>query len=305
MANKPVKYSVVDAFADLPFSGNPAAVCLLEEERDDKWLQVVAAEFNLSETCYLTPIAESEGPANLINASSNPRFRLRWFTPVCEVKLCGHATLAAAHTLFSSGSVASNTVEFVTLSGVLTAKKIPDISIAGASGLENVENLDRYSIELDFPADPPSEFHSSETSQISAALEGASIVEIKRSSIGDYLLVEVSSGESVIEFKPQFDAIEKCPGDGIIVTAVAPSDSGFDFFSRYFCPKAGINEDPVTGSAHCALASYWSKKLGKCDFNAYQASRRGGVLNIHLDKQKQRVLLRGRGITMMEGSILV
>ncbi|KAI9080283.1 hypothetical protein K1719_037677 [Acacia pycnantha] len=305
MANKPVKYSVVDAFADLPFSGNPAAVCLLEEERDDQWLQVVAAEFNLSETCYLTPIAESEGPANLINASSNPRFHLRWFTPVCEVKLCGHATLAAAHTLFSSGSVASNTVEFVTLSGVLTAKKVPDISIAGASGLESVENLDRYSIELDFPADPPTEFHSTETSQISAALEGATIVEMKRSSIGDYLLVEVSSGESVIEFKPQFDAIEKCPGDGIIVTAVAPSDSGFDFFSRYFCPKAGINEDPVTGSAHCALASYWSKKLGKCDFKAYQASGRGGVLNIHLDEQKQRVLLRGRGITMMEGSILV
>ncbi|XP_028788910.1 uncharacterized protein LOC114744931 isoform X2 [Neltuma alba] len=274
MAKKPVKYWLVDAFTESPFKGNPAAVCLLDEERDEKWLQAVACEFNISETCYLTRIAESESPANSTNASSNPRFHLRWFTPVFEVKLCGHATLAAAHTLFSSGLVASNIVEFVTLSGVLTAKKIPDISIACASDLENV-------------------------------LEGAPIVEIKRTTIGDDLLVEVTSGKSVIELKPQFDAIVKCPGRGIIVTAVAPSDSGFDFYSRFFCPKAGINEDPVCGSAHCALASYWSKKLGKLDFNAYQASSRGGVLNIHVDEQSQRVLLRGKAIKVMEGCITV
>ncbi|XP_054803456.1 uncharacterized protein LOC129306747 isoform X2 [Prosopis cineraria] len=276
MAKKPVKYSVVDAFTESPFKGNPAAVCLLEEERDDNWLQAIAAEFNISETCYLTRIAESEGPPHLINASSNPRFRLRWFTPVCEVELCGHATLAAAHTLFSSGLVASNIVEFVTLSGVLTAKKIPEI-----------------------------EFHSTETSQISAVLKGASIFEIKRTTIGDDLLVEVTSGKSVVEHKPQFDAIVKCPGRGLIVTSIAPSDSGFDFYSRFFCPKFGINEDPVCGSVHCALASYWSKKLGKLDFNAYQASRRGGVLNIHLDEQNQRVLLRGKAVTVMEGCIIV
>ncbi|XP_054800987.1 uncharacterized protein LOC129305093 [Prosopis cineraria] len=305
MAKKPVKYSVVDAFTESPFKGNPAAVCLLEEERDENWLQAIAAEFNISETCYLTRIAGLEGPAHLINASSKPRFRLRWFTPVCEVKLCGHATLAAAHTLFSSGLVASNIVEFVTLSGVLTAKKIPEIGITSASVLENGENQDRYDIELNFPADPPTEFHSIETSQISAVLEGASIVEIKRTSIGDDLLVEVTSGKSVIELKPQVDAIVKCPGRGLIVTSIAPSDSGFDFYSRFFCPENGINEDPVTGSVHCALASYWSKKLGKLDFNAYQASPRGGVLNIHLDEQNQRVLLRGKAVTVMEGCIVV
>ncbi|XP_028788909.1 uncharacterized protein LOC114744931 isoform X1 [Neltuma alba] len=305
MAKKPVKYWLVDAFTESPFKGNPAAVCLLDEERDEKWLQAVACEFNISETCYLTRIAESESPANSTNASSNPRFHLRWFTPVFEVKLCGHATLAAAHTLFSSGLVASNIVEFVTLSGVLTAKKIPDISIACASDLENGENQDRYYIELDFPVDPPTEFHSVDASLISAVLEGAPIVEIKRTTIGDDLLVEVTSGKSVIELKPQFDAIVKCPGRGIIVTAVAPSDSGFDFYSRFFCPKAGINEDPVCGSAHCALASYWSKKLGKLDFNAYQASSRGGVLNIHVDEQSQRVLLRGKAIKVMEGCITV
>ncbi|KAI9080307.1 hypothetical protein K1719_037701 [Acacia pycnantha] len=305
MANKPVQYTLVDAFTELPFKGNPAAVCLLDDERDDKWLQAVATEFNVSQTCYLTRIANSEGPFNLIHASSNPRFGLRWFTPVFEVKLCGHATLAAAHTLFSSGLVAFGIVEFDTLSGVLTAKKIPDVSIARASGLENDENRDRYHIELDFPVDLPTEFHSIETSQISAALQGVSIVEIKRTSIGGDLLVEVSSGESVIEFKPQFDAIEKCPGRGIIITAAAPADSGFDFCSRFFCPKAGINEDPVCGSAHCSLASYWSKKLGKCDLKAYQASRRSGVLNIHLDEQRQRVLLRGKAVTVMEGCILV
>ncbi|XP_054803455.1 uncharacterized protein LOC129306747 isoform X1 [Prosopis cineraria] len=305
MAKKPVKYSVVDAFTESPFKGNPAAVCLLEEERDDNWLQAIAAEFNISETCYLTRIAESEGPPHLINASSNPRFRLRWFTPVCEVELCGHATLAAAHTLFSSGLVASNIVEFVTLSGVLTAKKIPEIGITSTSDLENVENQDRYYIELNFPVDLPTEFHSTETSQISAVLKGASIFEIKRTTIGDDLLVEVTSGKSVVEHKPQFDAIVKCPGRGLIVTSIAPSDSGFDFYSRFFCPKFGINEDPVCGSVHCALASYWSKKLGKLDFNAYQASRRGGVLNIHLDEQNQRVLLRGKAVTVMEGCIIV
>ncbi|XP_028804168.1 uncharacterized protein LOC114759210 isoform X2 [Neltuma alba] len=298
MAKKPVKYSLVDAFTKSPFKGNPAAVCLLDEERDEKWLQAVAREFNISETCYLTRIAESESPASLVSASSNPRFRLRWFTTVCEVELCGHATLAAAHTLFSSGLVASNIVEFVTLSGVLTAKKIPDISIACASDLKNGENQDGYYIELDFPTDPPTEFHSTETSEISAALEGASIVEIKRTSVGNCLLVEVPSGKSVIEFKPRFDAILKCPGRGIILAAVAPPDSGFDFYSRFFCPKDGINEDPACGSAHCALAPYWSKKLGK-------ASSRGGVLNIHLDEQNQRVLLRGKAVTVMEGCILV
>ncbi|XP_057426175.1 uncharacterized protein LOC130719574 [Lotus japonicus] len=116
--------------------------------------------------------------------------------------------------------------------------------------------------------------------------------------------VEVTSGKDVIAVEPQPDAIVKCPGNGIIVSGMAPPDSGFDFYSRYFCPKFGINEDPVCGSAHCALASYWSKKLGMCDFNAYQASPRGGALISHLDEENQRVLLRGKAVTVMEGCIL-
>ncbi|KOM35006.1 hypothetical protein LR48_Vigan02g115600 [Vigna angularis] len=204
MAKKPVKYFVVDAFTDVPFKGNPAAVCFLEEEeeRSDHWLQAVAAEFNISQTCFLTRIVDSP------NGTSNPRFRLRWFTPITEVKLCGHATLAAAHTLFSS------------------------------------------------------------------------------------------------EVKPQLDAIVKCSGRGIIVSGIAPPGSGFDFYSRFFCPKFGINEDPACGTAHCSLACYWSKKLGKYDLNAYQASPRGAIFNISLDEQNQRVLLRGKAVTVMEGCVL-
>ncbi|XP_027365316.1 uncharacterized protein LOC113872182 [Abrus precatorius] len=301
MAKKAVKYSVVDAFTESAFRGNAAAVCLLEEERDERWLQAVATEFNISETAFLTRIPESHHNLNSLPAASIPRFHLRWFTPVAEVKLCGHATLAAAQTLFSSGMVDAPVIEFETLSGLLTAKKIPPINNTSASNLQK----DGFYIELDFPVDPVSEFDCDDTSQISGALGGASIIDIKKTHIGDDLIVVLESGRAVTELQPQFDAIVKCPRRGIIVSGVAPPDSGFDFYSRFFCPKYGINEDPVTGSAHCALASYWSKKLGKCDFNAYQASARGGVLNIHIDEQNQRVLLRGKAVTVMEGCILV
>ncbi|XP_073223828.1 uncharacterized protein [Cicer arietinum] len=292
MAKKPVKYYVVDAFTDSAFKGNPAAVCLLEEDKNDYWFQSVAAEFNISETCYLTSI----------HGTSIPRFGLRWFTPVSEVNLCGHATLAAAQTLFSTGLVDNNVIEFVTLSGILTAKKIPASNVTSA---QNDEAKDTFYIELDFPADPIAESNSDDTSLISEALNGASIIDIKRTKNGDDLLVVVSSGKNVTEVEPQLDVIGKIAGRGVIVTGIAPSESGFDFYSRYFCPKFGINEDPVCGSAHCSLATYWSKKLGKCDLNAYQASARGGAINIHLDEQKQRVFLRGKAITVMEGCILV
>ncbi|XP_073223829.1 uncharacterized protein [Cicer arietinum] len=282
----------VDAFTDSAFKGNPAAVCLLEEDKNDYWFQSVAAEFNISETCYLTSI----------HGTSIPRFGLRWFTPVSEVNLCGHATLAAAQTLFSTGLVDNNVIEFVTLSGILTAKKIPASNVTSA---QNDEAKDTFYIELDFPADPIAESNSDDTSLISEALNGASIIDIKRTKNGDDLLVVVSSGKNVTEVEPQLDVIGKIAGRGVIVTGIAPSESGFDFYSRYFCPKFGINEDPVCGSAHCSLATYWSKKLGKCDLNAYQASARGGAINIHLDEQKQRVFLRGKAITVMEGCILV
>ncbi|KAM4133846.1 hypothetical protein ACJW30_01G362800 [Castanea mollissima] len=300
MAKLPVKYYVVDAFTDTAFKGNPAAVCLLEEERDEKWLQAVAAEFNFSETCYLTRLSGSDSLD-----SSNPRFRLRWFTPVAEVELCGHATLAAAHALFSSGLVNCNIIEFVTLSGILTAKKFQEAKASNISDIQNVESQDCFLIELDFPTIPTTDFNSEEVSSISNALNGASVIDIKKTATSDDLFVVLPSGESVVEIQPEFDAIRKCPGSGIIATGAAPSGSGFDFYSRFFLPKLGVNEDPVTGSAHCALAPYWSKKLGKCDLVAYQASPRSGVLNIHVDEQNQRVLMRGKSVTIMEGSLLV
>ncbi|XVF32612.1 hypothetical protein REPUB_Repub17cG0097300 [Reevesia pubescens] len=282
MAKAPVKYYVVDAFTDSAFKGNPAAVCLLEEERDEKWLQAVAAEFNISETCYLTRITDSVSP--------NPRFRLRWFTPVAEVKLCGHATLASAHTLFCTGLVNSNIIEFDTLSGILTAKKFPDDNPTAVSKIQNGGVHECFLIELNFPVVPLTEFNSAEVSAISKALNGAPMIDIKRTTTADDIFV---------------DDILKCPGRGLIVSGVAPPDSKFDFISRFFCPKYGINEDPVCGSAHCALAPYWSQQLGKCDLVAHAASPRGGILKIHLDEQSQRLLLRGKAVTVMEGSLLV
>ncbi|KAC9177466.1 hypothetical protein R6Q59_020375 [Mikania micrantha] len=289
-----VKYAVVDAFTDTPFKGNPAAVCWLEDiEKDDKWMQSVAAEFNISETCYLTPIVE--------HGQENPRFRLRWFTPVAEVELCGHATLAASHFLFQSGLVNSSTIEFSTLSGILTAKKIPDHEVNGSS---NGESNASFYIELDFPVVPVSDYNDLEVSAISEILNGVSIVDVKKNTLDD-IYVELPSAKDVAEFKPQFSKIKESPGRGIVITASAPTGSGFDFYSRFFCPKLGIDEDPVCGSAHCALAAYWHEKLGKCDFVAYQASPRSGVLHVHLDKANKRVLLRGKATTVMEGSLLV
>lgn len=303
MARKPVKYSVVDAFTELPFKGNPAAVCLLEEEREDDWLQSVASEFNLSETCYLTRI-DLESARGSPNAALHPRFRLRWFTPVTEVELCGHATLAAAHTLFTSGLLKCNTIEFLTQSGILTAKKVPDLKKSEPLKYENGEANERFFIELDFPATTIAEDDSVEVSSLHKALSGASALDIKKTTGHDFL-VELSSVKMIADFKPQFDEIQKCPGRGLIITAAAPEGSEFDFVSRFFCPKFGINEDPVCGSAHCALAPYWCKKLGKCDLVAYQASPRGGVLHLHVEEKHQRILIRGKAVTVMEGSLLV
>ncbi|XP_020227300.1 uncharacterized protein LOC109808646 [Cajanus cajan] len=298
MAKKPVKYFVVDAFTECAFKGNPAAVCLLEEEREDTWMQSIATEFNLSETCYLTRIAESERSHISLKEHSTDCFHLRWFTPTTEVKLCGHATLASAHVLFSSGLVKSNTIEFVTLSGVLTAKKVSGINGAGASE-------DGFFIELDFPAYTVIEFNSADISQISAALNGAPIIDVKRTSVGDHLLVELASGKDVVELQPDIGAIAKCPVGGFFVSGTAPPESGFDYYCRFFFPKFGINEDPITGSAQCALAPYWAKKLGKCDLSAYAASARGGVVHVHFDEQSKRILMRGKAVIVMDGRLLI
>ncbi|XP_010278352.1 PREDICTED: uncharacterized protein LOC104612583 isoform X2 [Nelumbo nucifera] len=291
MVKKPV-----DAFTDSAFKGNPAAVCLLEEERDEEWMQAVAREFNISQTCFLTRITDTRSEGNELNS----RFRLRWFTPVAEVNLCGHATLAAAHVIFTSGLVKTNLIEFLTLSGILTAKKVYKVGLEFSNG----EEQEHFSIELDFPAVPIIECDSKEIPSISQTLKGASMINVMKTATTGDLIVELPSGKTVADLQPQFDEIQKCAGRGVIVTGLAPHGSGFDFFTRFFCPKLGVNEDPVCGSAHCALAIYWSQKLGKCDLLAYHASPRGGALDLHLDEQTQRVLIRGKAVTVMEGSLL-
>ncbi|KAK8614627.1 hypothetical protein V6N13_068424 [Hibiscus sabdariffa] len=254
--------------------------------------------------------------------------------PLWQVKLCGHGTLASAHTIFTTGLVNSDIIEFDTLSGILTATKVPDVNPNDASKIQNGVD-DCFMIELNFPTVPVMDFNSAETSVILKALNDVPPIDIKTTTANDIFVV-FPSGKSVIEMEPQLDDILKCPGRGLMVSAVAPPDSEFDFISRFFCPKYGINEDPVCGSAHCALAPYWSQKLGKFDFVAHavsliffpfesldetivvityyrigcvvcfaQASPRGGILKIHLDEQNRRVFLRGKAVTVMEGSVLV
>ncbi|CAH2071878.1 unnamed protein product, partial [Thlaspi arvense] len=288
-----VKYFLVDAFTDSAFKGNPAAVCFLNDDdsdRDDAWLQSLAAEFNISQTCFLTPITGFEA-----------RFHLRWFTPLAEVDLCGHATLASAHCLFSNGLVDSEDVEFVTRSGILTAKRVPDTSELSDGEVKGGTFL----IELNFPVVTTCDINLDDvsSSMITKALNGATIVDIKVTTTNNILAV-LPSMESVNELQPRMDDILKCPCDGITVTAAGSAGSAYDFYSRFFAPKFGIDEDPVCGSAHCALAHYWSLKMNKCDFLAYQASPRSGTIGIHLDKEKQRVLLRGKAVTVMEGHVL-
>ncbi|KAK9001900.1 hypothetical protein V6N11_024595 [Hibiscus sabdariffa] len=223
--------------------------------------------------------------------------------PLWQVKLCGHGTLASAHTIFTTGLVNSDIIEFDTLSGILTATKVPDVNPNDASKIQNGVD-DCFMIELNFPTVPVMDFNSAETSVILKALNDVPPIDIKTTTANDIFVV-FPSGKSVIEMEPQLDDILKCPGRGLMVSAVAPPDSEFDFISRFFCPKYGINEDPVCGSAHCALAPYWSQKLGKFDFVAHAASPRGGILKIHLDEQNRRVFLRGKAVTVMEGSVLV
>lgn len=256
---------VVDAFADRPFTGNPAAVCILPAPRDEEWMSSVAREMNLAETAFLHP--EGDG------------YRLRWFTPTVEVALCGHATLASAHVLWEEKHLpASQEARFQTKSGLLTARR--------RDGL----------IELDFPATPvaPAE-------PPPGLLEGvgASALFVGKSRF-DYL-VEVGSEAVVRGLQPNHTALAGLGVRGVMVTAPA-STLGYDFVSRFFAPGSGIAEDPVTGSAHCSLAPYWSGKLGKQELTGYQASARGGVVRTRL--QGDRVILGGKAFTMLRGEML-
>ncbi len=265
----PVEIIQVDAFTDKPFAGNPAAVCLLPEPRSDGWMQSVALEMNLSETAFL--VRREDG------------FGLRWFTPAVEVDLCGHATLASAHVLWEEGILGKDeTARFHTKSGLLTATR--------AGGW----------IELDFPAAFLEEARPPEN--LVEAL-GVAPVYIGKSRMY-YYLIEVGSEEEVRGLKPDFTALRDSSTSafGIIVTSLASSPR-FDFVSRFFAPGAGIDEDPVTGSAHCCLGPYWKGRLDRDEFLAYQASARGGVVSVKV--AGERVLLGGQAVTVMRGRLVL
>lgn len=254
----------VDAFTDRAFAGNPAAVCLLDEAGDDVWLQQVAAEMNLSETAFVRRLED--------------KFELRWLTPKVEVDLCGHATLAAAHVLWTTRQVsAGDPIRFATRSGTLTARP--------RDGL----------IELDFPATTATPAEA--PAGLCEAL-GARPTYIGRSRF-DYLAALDSPGE-LRSLAPDFAALLKVAARGVIVTS--PSDDPrFDFLSRFFAPSAGIDEDPVTGSAHCCLAPYWAARLGKNRLTGYQASPRGGTVGMTI--AGDRVLLAGQAVTVWQGEL--
>jgi PhzF family phenazine biosynthesis protein len=257
----------IDAFTDAPFKGNPAAVCLLDGAGvDDAWMQNVAAEMNLSETAFVRRQGDD--------------WSLRWFSPTIEIALCGHATLATAHALLEEGLLtAGATANFHTMSGVLTAKQDGEL------------------IELDFPA---------KIAVPSAPAEGlieALGTQPVRVSLNQFdYLVEMANEDDVRSLMPDFALLRRIPVRGVIVTSRA-STPGFDFVSRFFAPGSGIDEDPVTGSAHCALAPYWAPRLGKTRFMAYQASARGGVLRVTLDGD--RVRMAGRAVTVFRGELSV
>ena len=255
----------VDAFTDVPFAGNPAAVCVLAVPRDDAWLAAVAREMNLSETAFL--VRQDDG------------FSLRWLTPATEVDLCGHATLASAHVLWQDGHLAPDEIaRFHTRSGLLTARK------------------DGNWIELDFPATPDEPVDA--PPGLADAL-GARPSYVGRSRFD--LIVELDGEDVVRDLQPDFTRLRALGSRGIIVTSRA-STSGLDFVSRFFAPAAGIDEDPVTGSAHCCLAPYWAARLGKSSFAARQVSARGGNLRVTL--AGDRVRIAGQAVTVIRGEIL-
>ena len=264
----PVVLLQIDAFADRPYSGNPAAVCLLEEERDSTWMQAVAAEMNLSETAFVRPASDG--------------FDLRWFTPAVEVDLCGHATLAAAHALWSEARLpGGEQVSFQTRSGTLTATRQGDL------------------IELDFPATGPgpARLAAGQIADLGNAL-GIKPEHVAESAFD--LLVVVSSEDLVRGLKPDFPRLRELPSRGVIVTSIS-DDPRFDFVSRFFAPGVGVDEDPVTGSAHCCLGPYWSERLGKAEMTAFQVSSRGGVVNVRM--AGERVLLGGSAVTVFRGEL--
>jgi PhzF family phenazine biosynthesis protein len=259
----PVPLYLVDAFTDRPFAGNPAGVCLPESPADASWMQSVAAEMNQAETAFLRSRTDGD-------------WDLRWFTPMLEVDLCGHATLASAHVLWTTGRAPRlRPIRFHTKSGVLTC------TLSG----------DR--IEMDFPAEPavPVEAPAEEAFAL-----GASPVFVGRNRMD--LLVVFGTADEVRRLQPDFGLVAKIKARGVIVTARSDSPD-VDFVSRFFAPQSGVAEDPATGSSHCCLGPYWRGQLGKDEMVGRQVSKRGGLISVRC--AGNRVTLGGKAVTVVEG----
>jgi PhzF family phenazine biosynthesis protein len=257
---------IVDTFTHKPFRGNPAAVCMLDHSYGSNWMQAVAAEMNLSETAFLLPIAAG-------------KWKLRWFTPQIEVDLCGHGTLAAAHVLWHECGQSDEILEFQTRSGSLVASR------AGNK------------VSLDFPADTPQTHPHSE--QIIKAL-GVESLQLYRG--GEDMMAVLEKSEDLHRLEPNMELLSQLDARGVIVTSISDRPE-YDFISRFFAPSVGIPEDPVTGSAHCTLGPYWGERLGKSSVIGFQASRRGGVVEITL--MDERIKLAGSAITTLKGELYV
>ncbi len=265
----------VDAFTADAFRGNPAAVCVLPAAADSGWMQAVAREMNLSETAFVHPHGDA--------------YDLRWFTPLVEVELCGHATLASAHVLWSEGHLRRDQqAVFHTRSGVLTCEleAAPHGAPAGGDW-----------IRMDFPAQPPTAAEAPVGLLEALGVGSAKWVGRNKADV----LVELASEETVRALHPDLQRLGNVDARGIIVTARAEREP-FDFVSRFFAPRVGVPEDPVTGSAHTALTPFWAGQLGKPDLLAFQASARGGVLRVGL--RGERVLIAGQAVTVLRGDLL-
>lgn len=260
----PARIVVVDAFTDTAFRGNPAGVVVLTAPAERSWMQDVAAELRHSETAFVL-------------ARTDSAYELRWFTPAVEVDLCGHATLAATHVLLGTG--ATGPFAFHTRSGVLHASAAPDGRVV-----------------LDFPARPP---HPVDRIEGLAAALGTDPIGVWRA--GDDILVEVADATAVLALTPDIDALRAVDARGVVVTAAADEGTDHDFVSRFFAPNVGVDEDPVTGSAHCALAPFWCERLGRRPLTGVQLSTRTGRMDVEL--RGDRVLLTGAAVTVLEGSL--
>ncbi|XP_077480739.1 phenazine biosynthesis-like domain-containing protein [Stigmatopora argus] len=279
---------VVDAFTNLPFNGNPAAVCLLKQELSDEVYQNIAAEMNLSETVFITTINPWE------DFTKDSRFHLRWFTPTTEVNLCGHATLASAAVLFKHQKNVNSAVVFETRSGDLTVVPRGEFLV------------------MDFPLNPPTKQSPDDfKTLIKAAVGKHSVQDVYYSSTTKKLLLRLSDScyRSVLtslQVNPEALLNSEKSGQvkGLIITVKGSPDhqSGYDFYSRYFAPWNGIPEDPVTGSAHTVLGSYWSEELGKKKMKAFQCSRRGGELELEV-REDGRINIAGKSVTVLQGTM--